>query len=52
MQPSRAALIAVALTASSAGAGGLNVTPIQLVLSPQTTKAMLTLRNDGQETVR
>jgi len=52
VQPSRAALIAVALTASSAGAGGLNVTPIQLVLSPQTTKAMLTLRNDGQETVR
>ncbi|HYV66292.1 MAG TPA: fimbria/pilus periplasmic chaperone [Myxococcales bacterium] len=52
MQTARAALIAVALTASSARAGGLNVSPIQLLLSPQTTKAMLTLRNDGVETVR
>ena len=52
MQIARAALIAVVLTASSARASGLNVTPIQLRLSPQTTKAMLTLRNDGPETVR
>jgi len=52
VQTARAALIAVALTASSARAGGLNVSPIQLLLSPQTTKAMLTLRNDGVETVR
>ena len=52
MQTARAALIALFLTASSARAGGLNVTPIQLRLSPQTTKAMLTLRNDGPETVR
>ena len=52
MQIARAALIAVVLTASSARASGLNITPIQLRLSPQTTKAMLTLRNDGPETVR
>ena len=52
MQTARAALIAFALTASSARAGGLNVTPIQLRLSAQVTKAMLTLRNDGPETVR
>ena len=52
MQTASAALIAFALIASSARASGLNVTPIQLRLSPQTTKAMLTLRNDGPETVR
>ena len=51
MQTARAALI-VLFTAFSARAGGLNVTPIQLRLSPQTTKAMLTLRNDGAETLR
>jgi len=52
VQTARAALIALALTATSARAGGLNVSPIQIRLSPQTTKAMLTLRNDSEETVR
>src|SRR5207245_4043546 len=36
----------------AARAGGLNVTPIQIHLSPSTTKAMLAWRNDGAETVR
>jgi fimbrial chaperone protein len=48
----RAALLALLVTGSSARAGGLNVSPIQIRLSPQTTKAMLTLRNDSAETVR
>jgi len=48
----RAALLALLVVTSSAHAGGLNVSPIQLQLSPRTTKAMLTLRNDGAETMR
>jgi fimbrial chaperone protein len=48
----RAALLAAILTSSSARAGGLNVTPIQIHLSPSTTKAMLVLRNDGPEPMR
>ena len=48
----RAALLALLVIGSSARAGGLNVTPIQIRLSPQVTKAMLTLRNDGAETMR
>jgi len=51
MVTARAALLAL-LVSSSARAGGLNVTPIQIHLSPQTTKAMLTLRNDGAEAMR
>jgi fimbrial chaperone protein len=48
----RAALFALLVVTSSARAGGLNVSPIQIQLSPRTTKAMLTLRNDGAETMR
>jgi fimbrial chaperone protein len=52
MFAARAALLALLVIGTSARAGGLNVTPIQIHLSPQATKAMLTLRNDGAETVR
>jgi fimbrial chaperone protein len=52
MSAARAALLALLAFGSSARAGGLNVTPIQIHLSPQTTKAMLALRNDGAETMR
>jgi fimbrial chaperone protein len=48
----RAALLALLVVTSSARAGGLNVSPIQIQLSPRATKAMLTLRNDGAETMR
>ena len=52
MFAARAALLTLLVIGSSARAGGLNVMPIQVHLSPQTTKAMLTLRNDGAETMR
>lgn len=52
MFAARAALLALLAVGTSARAGGLNVTPIQVQLSPQITKAMLTLRNDGTEIMR
>jgi fimbrial chaperone protein len=52
MVAARAALLALLVVGTSARAGGLNVSPIQIHLSPQTTKAMLTLRNDGAEPMR
>ena len=52
MGAARAALLALLVIGTSARAGGLNVTPIQIHLSPHATKAMLTLRNDGAETMR
>ena len=52
MLAARAALLALLVISSSVRAGGLNVSPIQVQLSPRTTKAMLTLRNDGAETMR
>src|SRR4051812_30928234 len=40
------------LGAAPARAGGLNVSPIQINLSPTLTKSLLVLRNDGNEAVR
>jgi fimbrial chaperone protein len=40
------------LGAVPARAGGLNVSPIQINLSPTLTKSLLVLRNDGNEAVR
>jgi len=51
VRTARAALLVLGVSCA-ARAGGLNVTPIQIHLSPSSTKAMLTLRNDGAEPVR
>jgi fimbrial chaperone protein len=53
VKAARAALgLLLLLGATSAHAGGLNVSPIKLDLSPTLTKSLLVLRNDGDEAVR
>jgi fimbrial chaperone protein len=48
----RAALLLLTFAGAAARAGGLNVSPIHVHLAPDSTKALLTLRNDGDEVVR
>jgi fimbrial chaperone protein len=48
----RAALLLLILAGAAAHAGGLNVSPIHVRLAPDSTKALLTLRNDGDEVIR
>jgi len=53
VKAARAALgLSLLLGAIPARAGGLNVSPIQINLSPVLTKSLLVLRNDGNEPVR
>jgi fimbrial chaperone protein len=48
----RAALLLLTSAGAAAHAGGLTVSPIFVQLSPGTTKGLLSLRNDGEETIR
>jgi fimbrial chaperone protein len=48
----RAAFLLLISAGAVARAGGLNVSPIHVHLAPDSTKALLTLRNDGDEVVR
>ena len=53
VKAARAALgLLLLLGAGRARAGGLNVSPIKIELSPALTKSLLLLRNDGNEPVR
>jgi fimbrial chaperone protein len=48
----RVALLLLTTAGAAARAGGLNVSPIVIQLAPGTTKALITLRNDGGDAVR